>query len=127
MRRFVQALARRNPLAQLEADANRLQLYLRIDLNLIGLNPSTVYRNLELLVAEGLVLRTNLGEDRAFYEPSHEHPHHRVVCERCGAVAHLHDNVLGKLPARIETASGFALGESEATFFGHCPTCRARG
>ena len=43
-------------------------------------NPSTVYRTLDLLVADGLVLRTDLGADRVFYEPAHDHRHHHLVC-----------------------------------------------
>src|SRR5690348_14091543 len=48
-------------------------------------NASTIYRTLDLLVDEGLLLRTDLGRDRAYYEPAHEHAHHHLVCERCGA------------------------------------------
>ena len=67
-------------------------------------NPSTVYRTLDLLVAEGLLRRTDLGSGRAFYEIAHEHAHHHVVCESCGAVAHFHDDVLGDMPKRISAA-----------------------
>ncbi len=87
-------------------------------------NPSTIYRTLELLVAEGLVLRTDLGAGRVFYEPAHDHPHHHMVCRSCGAVAHVHDEVLGDLRFRVEAASGFELGEDEITLFGLCPACR---
>lgn len=87
-------------------------------------NPSTVYRTLDLLVDEGLLLRTDLGADRAYYEPAHEHPHHHVICERCQAVAHVHDSVLGDLSARIESATGHSLGTREISLFGLCPTCR---
>lgn len=90
------------------------------------LNPSTVYRNLEMLVEEGVVLRTDLGGDRAFYEPAREHRHHHIVCERCGAIVHFHDSVLGDLPARVEAASGYALGVAEVSLFGLCPDCRSR-
>ena len=89
-----------------------------------GVNPSTVYRTLGLLVEEGLLLRTDLGGDRAFYEPSHEHPHHHLVCERCGTVAHIHDDVLGDLAERIELACGFLLGAGELSLFGLCSDCR---
>ena len=89
-----------------------------------GVNPSTVYRTLELLVEEGLVRRTDLGSSRSFYEPAHEHPHHHVVCERCGAVAHVHDDALGTLAASVEAASGYVLGEREITLFGLCRDCR---
>ena len=86
---------------------------------------STVYRTLDVLVEAGLARRTDLGEDRVFYEPAHEHPHHHLVCERCGAVRHVHDDVLGDLPRRIEAESGYALAPRELTLFGLCPDCRA--
>ena len=95
----------------------------RVQTRMPGLHVATVYRNLETLVDEGLVRRTNLGRDRAYYEPAREHRHHHIVCEQCGTVSHLHDDVLGGLPAGIEAASGFALGDAEVTFFGTCPAC----
>jgi Fe2+ or Zn2+ uptake regulation protein len=96
----------------------------RVRADLPRVNPSTVYRTLELLVSEGLVLRTDLGADRVFYEPAHDHPHHHLVCRECGTVAHVHDDVLADVRARVDTASGFALGDEEITFFGLCPACR---
>jgi Fur family ferric uptake transcriptional regulator len=86
-------------------------------------NPSTVYRTLELLVDEGLLLRTDLGGDRAYYEPAREHAHHHLVCERCGAVQHLHEEELGDLRQRIHAGSGFQLGAGEITLFGVCAAC----
>ena len=97
----------------------------RVRAKLPLVNPSTVYRTLDLLVEEGLVLRTDLGGDRAYYEPAREHPHHHLVCERCGSVAHLHDEALGNLAKRIEKASGYTLGGREISFFGLCPNCRS--
>jgi Fe2+ or Zn2+ uptake regulation protein len=47
-----------------------------------------------------------------------------VVCERCGAVRHVHDEALGDLGARIEASSGYALAGREITLFGTCPDCR---
>jgi Fur family transcriptional regulator, ferric uptake regulator len=97
----------------------------RVRARLPRVNPSTVYRTLDLLVEEGLVLRSDLGAGRAFYEPAHEHRHHHVVCERCGAIVHVHDDALGDLRARVEETSGYALGSAELTLFGLCPDCRA--
>ena len=97
----------------------------QVQRRLPGVNPSTVYRTLELLTEEGLVLRTDLGDARAYYEPAREHRHHHLVCRHCDYVVHLHDEVLGDLHARIENSTGFALGEGEVTFFGVCPACRA--
>ncbi len=89
-----------------------------------GINSSTVYRTLDRLAEDGLVLRTDLGAGRAYYEPAREHAHHHVVCERCGSVAHLHEEALGDLAARIEAESGYALGTREISFFGLCSGCR---
>jgi Fur family transcriptional regulator, ferric uptake regulator len=87
-------------------------------------DPSTVYRTLDLLVREGLVRRTDLGAGRAFFEPAQEHLHHHVVCERCGAVAHLHDEEVGDVRERVERASGYALSRNDMSFYGLCPDCR---
>jgi Fur family transcriptional regulator, ferric uptake regulator len=87
-------------------------------------NPSTVYRTLDLLVDEGLVHRSELGGDRAYYETATEHAHHHLICERCGAVVHIHDDVLGDLATRVEAASGYELGQRAITLFGTCPACR---
>jgi Fur family transcriptional regulator, ferric uptake regulator len=108
------------PEVHLSAD----ELVERVRERLPHVNPSTVYRTLELLVDDGLVLRTDLGAGRAFYEPAREHRHHHVVCERCGAVAHVHDEELGTLKRRVETASGYRLGNAEITFFGLCSACK---
>jgi len=97
----------------------------RVRARVPSVTPSTVYRTLDVLVEAGLALRTDLGEDRVFYEPAHEHPHHHLVCERCGAVRHVHDDVLGDLSRRIEAESGYELAGRELTLFGVCPDCRA--
>jgi Fur family transcriptional regulator, ferric uptake regulator len=96
----------------------------RVRVHLAQVNASTIYRTLELLVEEGLLLRTDLGGDRAYYEPAREHAHHHLVCERCGRVQHLHDEQLGDLRKRIERSSGFAVGSGELTLFGLCSACQ---
>jgi Fur family transcriptional regulator, ferric uptake regulator len=96
----------------------------RVRVGLPRVNPSTVYRTLDLLVAEGMLVRTDLGGDRAYYEPAHEHPHHHLVCERCGRIVHVHDEELGDLRERVERTTGFAVGDREITLFGRCAACR---
>ena len=99
----------------------------RVREQLPGVNTSTVYRTLDILVDDGLLLRTDLGGDRAYYEPASDHLHHHVVFERCGKVTHLHDNTLGGLAERVEKDSGYRLGEREISFFGICPSCLRPG
>lgn len=48
---------------------------------------TTIYRNLELFVEDGLVKKLNLGGDEAFYEYAEE-AHHHAVCTDCDRVIH---------------------------------------
>jgi Fur family ferric uptake transcriptional regulator len=92
-----------------------------------NVNTSTVYRTLEIFVHDGLLLRTDLGSDRAYYELAGEHRHHHVVCERCGKVTHVHDETLGDLRGRVEKDTGYRLGDREISFFGTCASCLRAG
>jgi Fur family ferric uptake transcriptional regulator len=96
----------------------------RVREHMAKVDPSTVYRTLDMLVREGLVRRTDLGAGRGFYEPAQDHLHHHVVCESCGAVVHLHDEEIGDVRERVEKASGYALSRNDMSFYGLCPDCR---
>lgn len=52
-----------------------------------GTNFSTVYRNLEMLVQEGLLLKVEIDGGAAHYELSEqgEH-HHHLICKGCGSI-----------------------------------------
>ena len=85
-------------------------------------NMSTVYRTLELLVGLELVRETHLGPTRRFFEVEEEVPHHHLVCDLCGRVAHIHDEDLGDLRSVLCTEQGFTT--RELTVFGRCRECR---
>ncbi len=119
-RELIWAALTAEPDAHLSVD----EIAARVHEELPNVNASTVYRSLDVLVSEGLVVRSNLGSDRTFYEPAREHRHHHVVCRACGAVAHVHDNVFVDLHARVGEACGYALGDEEITLSGRCPSCR---
>jgi len=89
-----------------------------------ALDRSTVYRTLDALVEAGIARRTDLGHGRAFYEMARDHRHHHAVCQRCGAVAHVHDGALAPLAEALLAATGFTLTpDREITIPGVCPGC----
>jgi len=91
------------------------------------LHQATIYRTLDVFVAEGLVRRTEFGDGRAVYEIAAEHRHHHVVCTSCGAVAHVHDDAVRAAFEAVEAESGFLLADAELTFYGTCALCAAAG
>lgn len=112
--------------AQPDRHLSAEEIAARVQQLLPQVNASTVYRTLELLVEDGLVLRTDLGESKSYFEPAHEHPHHHLVCERCGRVDHVHDDVLAGVAERVLERSGFAVGAREVTMHGVCRSCAPR-
>jgi Fur family ferric uptake transcriptional regulator len=87
------------------------------------LHRATIYRTLDRLVADGLLIRTNLGSDRSQYEIALHH-HHHLVCGECGHVEHVpHEIVCGAI-RRIEDDSGFDLAEASVSLHGRCRGCQ---
>ncbi|WP_103581988.1 Fur family transcriptional regulator [Campylobacter concisus] len=74
-------------------------------------NPSvslaTVYKNLNTLKDEGLVVEVNIVNQKARYD-IYEHPHIHVVCENCGSVEDMNydDSELGKYQEALEKKIG---------------------
>lgn len=52
-----------------------------------GMDLTTVYRNLEIFVEDGVVKKLNLGGEEALYEYTEE-AHHHAVCTDCDRVLH---------------------------------------
>ena len=86
------------------------------------LHRATIYRTLDRLVADGLLIRTSLGSDGSQYEIAHDH-HHHVVCERCGRVEHIPHDTVRKAIERIEAGSGFDLAGAHLSLQGRCSGC----
>ena len=89
-------------------------------------NLSTVYRTLELLVSLDLITETHLAGARTYYEIEAGHPHHHLVCERCGAVGHFDDLLFVPVYEELRRSSGFESIHAEATVFGLCADCRSK-
>ena len=87
---------------------------------------ASVYRILDLLAAEGLVQRIELGSGTARYEPvSPEGHHHHLVCDSCGKVEAFEDQALERALSRVEEQSGFAVAGHDVVLHGACVNCAA--
>ncbi len=86
---------------------------------------STIYRTLDFLKEHGIISETDLGHGRLVFEQSSEHPHHHLVCRRCGATEVLEADVLEPLARSLMDTYGFQADFEHLAIFGLCPGCLA--
>lgn len=87
-----------------------------------ALSLGTVYRNLEVLVAEGAIDEVPCATGAARYDGNIE-PHHHFNCERCGRILDVDVPVPRGLTKRLAGEHGLRSQRVRISFFGLCPTC----
>ena len=91
----------------------------------IGL--ATVYRTLQILDEMGLILKMNLDDGCSRYEfNSHQedHQHHHLICQNCGAIIEVGEDLLDNLEEEINKKYQFTILDHNVKFFGLCAKCR---
>ena len=85
---------------------------------------TTVYRSLELLVANGLVQAVELGDGEKRYEliEPGEH-HHHLICSNCKESIHLDHCLVDDLDSMIKSKYGFEVTTHILEIFGTCKRC----
>lgn len=78
---------------------------------------ATIYRNLDVFVADGIVKKLTLGGKESLYEYQ-DKPHHHAVCSKCERVIHFTapDEKIKKLLG----VKDFQIDELEVTVRGVC-------
>jgi len=86
---------------------------------------STIYRNLEELERLGVIDSTRLGNGPATYHlASAAHGH--LVCEQCGTMVEVPDEIFADLVRVAGTEYGFAINPHRFAVTGRCATCQAK-
>lgn len=81
----------------------------------------TVYRNLNVLTAEGLIRRITLPGSSDRYDKAIEH-HDHLVCEKCGKIMDLH---LEGVEAALRKVTGNDISFYELNAYYVCDECKA--
>ena len=88
-----------------------------------NINKATVYRTLDLFIQHGLVIASKLGE-RTVYEIVSDHPHHHLICRRCGWDQKLDQDVIRNLVNDVDQEYHFLVEPGHMVFVGLCAHCR---
>jgi Fur family transcriptional regulator, ferric uptake regulator len=100
------------------------QVYEQIRGRLPAVNPSTVYRALERLAAQGKVSVSDMGSGSAVYEALNEGMHHHLVCQKCGAVITLGNHEVEHFFEEIQAKNQFQIHTNHLILFGLCAQCQ---
>jgi len=90
-----------------------------------GCDLASVYRNLEVLEAHGVVRHLHVGHGPGLYMPAADATE-LVVCERCGARAAVDPRVTADVRAAVRAATGFVARFDHFPLAGLCPRCADR-
>jgi Fur family ferric uptake transcriptional regulator len=93
----------------------------------IGL--ATVYRTLEVLAELRIVNRVSFEDGITRYDLRTEdsgHFHHHLLCQVCGRVEEIHEDLLLDVEQKVEQDYGFKVADHRLTFLGICAKCRAK-
>jgi Fe2+ or Zn2+ uptake regulation protein len=84
---------------------------------------STIYRNLEELEGLGVVVHTHIGHGPATYHLANR-THCHLVCEECGTVLDVPDDLFRSLNRATRDRFGFAIDPRHFAVLGLCQRCR---
>jgi Fur family transcriptional regulator, peroxide stress response regulator len=88
------------------------------------LSLATVYRNLTVLMDQGLVRKIDFGSTFDRFD-ANIGPHYHFVCERCKAIIDLELPVDDSLNDRVSSKTGFTALRHRIEFYGICDRCKA--
>lgn len=92
----------------------------------LPVNKTTVYRELDFLLEEKVVIELDLLDGAKRYEILHpDHHHHHLVCTDCGAIecVEMHHD-LDEIESRIASSHKFKVTSHLLEFFGLCSKCQ---
>ncbi len=87
-----------------------------------SLSMGTIYRNIGILVQQGLIGRIAFGStfDRL---DANVTDHYHFICEKCNAIFDLKLPVERGLEKQVPAAEGFVVHRHAVEFYGLCPKC----
>lgn len=96
------------------------QLFTQVMINVPQTNFSTVYRNLEMLVQEGIVNKVTVQDKTQAYELNiNSQHHHHMICEICGNVQCIDYCPIDNISER----HGFKYTGHRLEIYGLCKEC----
>ena len=98
-------------------------LYERLKKEFPKLSLGTVYRNITILIEQGLVQKIHFGSTFDRFEANPE-PHYHIICESCGKIEDFQVSIYEDINKQAGTCSDFSINRHMIEFYGLCPKCK---
>ena len=97
------------------------ELYLSLKPNMPNLSLGTVYRNLNLLADEGIIMKISSdGADR--FDATKEN-HYHMLCTKCGRLYDINFPLLDGIEEKAQSVADCQITSHQLTFIGVCKDC----
>lgn len=91
---------------------------------------ATVYRTLERFCQIGILKKVNFKNDEFsrydLINLEQKHFHHHLICDHCGDVIEMNDDLLEHIENRVQNEYHFKILNHELVLHGICATCQRR-
>lgn len=85
----------------------------------------TVYRNLNILIDQGLIRKIDFGSTYDRFDANID-PHYHFICEHCGTIIDLDLPIDDSLNNRVTDATPFSADRHRIEFYGTCDRCGSK-
>lgn len=120
-------------LSQTDAHLSAEDIFLALHAAYPNIGLTTIYRTLEILEQNGIVVKCEFGHGRAKYELTEEYGnkphHHHLICRNCGIIIDYSDflddelSYIKKTEAALGKKHKFQIQDHSISFFGVCVKC----
>ncbi|MGR0481438.1 MAG: Fur family transcriptional regulator [Candidatus Electronema sp. V4] len=99
------------------------ELYDMVRKRLPRVGLGTVYRNLELMVESGVIVKLEVGGSQKRFDAETE-PHYHIRCSRCNKVENIEVDVIQNLVEAAAKKTAYNIIGHHVEFSGECPECQ---
>ena len=105
-----------------------IDLLTYLQLNIEGVNKTTVYRNLDRLCEQGVIYKyRETNHEGWFYQYSKEHTqcnkHMHGKCSQCGKLFHIDEDFVNEFKKQVKKTYGFRVDLGKTIIVGMCDDC----
>ena len=113
-------------LSKVKTHPTASELYDMVRKRLPRIGLGTVYRNLELMAENGMILKLEVGGTQKRFDATTD-THYHIRCSGCGKVDDIDTPVMNELVNAAAESSSYQVLGHHVEFTGLCPDCQKSG